>query len=120
MKKIIAALLVLCLTACTAAQKQESLPREFDAAVQISSDGTIYTAVYEKRIEYDKLIFSDPEHLAGLEITLKDGVAQAKIGDLTVSSAAFGGMFDFLPVTQDETKSIGSREFKIEIQRSME
>lgn len=115
LKRIFVLLLALCLASCDEVQ-EEKLPAEFDAAVQISADGTLYEAVYEKRADFDRLVFSLPERLSGLDITLRDGITTVTMGDISFESETLGAAFDFLPITGSTVKTVGSREYKIKIE----
>ena len=114
MKKVLVLLLALCLCSCGETQTQK-LPAEFDAAIQISADGTLYEAVYEKRADFDRLVFSLPEHLCGLDLTLRDGITVVTMGDISFESETLCGAFDFLPITGNAVKTGGSRVYNIEI-----
>ncbi|MBQ4556310.1 MAG: hypothetical protein IJA60_01515 [Clostridia bacterium] len=115
MKRIVVIFLALCLVSCGKVQK-DTLPAEFDAAVNISAVGTEYAAIYEKRAEYDRLVFSAPEHLKGLELILHSGVTTVTMGNTSFESECFNMAFDFLPVTGNEVKNIGNRQYVIEIE----
>ncbi len=111
MKKFLLLVLVLLLCACKAAEP--SLPSEFCADISIEADGSLYEAVYEKRTESDRLVFSSPESLCGFELVRADGECRLTMGDVTFSSENFFAVFDFLPVEGECEKTAGQRKYKI-------
>lgn len=118
MKRIILIMLVFLLASCGAAE--EKISDEFCADVFIDIGGREYLAAYEKRNEFDKLTFVSPENLAGLDLTLQNGVVTVKMGETFFESVSLSKMFDFLPVTGNETKTMGNREYTIDNIRGVE
>ncbi len=117
MKKIfILFCLLFLLCSCTA--EEAAFPDEFDADVEVRIGEKIYTAIYEKRLDSDTLIFVSPENLSGLTFALSGGIVTATVGETTLESDSFKAVFDFLPVTEFGTKSVGDREYTIN-ERSM-
>ncbi len=104
-------MLAFLLMSCSTAE--EKVPDEFYADILIDIGGREYSAAYEKRNGFDKLMFASPENLSGLELVLKNGVTTVKIGETVFESETFSGMFDFLPVAGNETKTKGNREYTI-------
>ena len=111
MKKFILILLAVLLCSCTEAEP--TAPSEFCADVSIEVSGDIYEAVYEKRSQTDRLVFSAPDAISGLELLLCDGVCTATMGDVTFTSEGFKAVFDFLPCDTECEKTVGQRKFKI-------
>lgn len=111
-------MLVFLLVSCGTAE--EKIPDEFNADILIDIGGREYSAVYEKRNDYDKLIIVSPENLTGLTLTLHGGVVDVEIGETVFESTSLAGMFDFLPVSGNETKTIGNREYTIYNVRGVE
>ena len=111
MKKFILIFFAFLLSACAA--PEPVLPSEFDASVSIEAGGDIYEAVYEKRMQSDRLVFSAPESLCGFELLLCDGVCTATMGDVTFNSEGFKAVFDFLPCDGECEKTVGQRKYKI-------
>lgn len=117
MKKLFAILFtVLALTACGADTEP---PAEFDAKVSITVCDSVYEAVYEKRLDFDKIRLVFPESLSGVEFLLRDGVCTATLGDTSFDSEALTSVFDFLPVYDECEKSVGARKYKIYDVRSV-
>ena len=96
------------LAACT--KSEETPPQFFDACVDIEAAGETYTAIYEKRNGYDRLVFSKPSWLI---LTLSDDGCTAEIGEISFKSEAFKAAFDFLPTDGEGEKKIGIRTYKI-------
>ncbi|MBE6679802.1 MAG: hypothetical protein E7598_04690 [Ruminococcaceae bacterium] len=111
MKKITAIILVCLLVSCTA--QKETVPDEFCADVAINIGGKEYLAIYEKRYQSDRLVFSSPDNLKGLDLTLQSGIVTVKIKDTVFESETLSRMFDFLPVLENGTKILGNREYTI-------
>ncbi len=112
MKKLFIILFTLLVfTACAA--KEEALPDEFDADISITADGCVYGALYEKRLDSDKLKLLSPESLCGVEFLLRDGVCTVTLGDTSFECEGLLAVFDFLPVYKEETKTVGTREYRI-------
>lgn len=113
MKKILTVLLLVLFLGACGTVKEDSLPSEFDASLSIAADGTLYEAVYQKREESDRLVFSSPEHLKGLELSLAGDVCTVTMGDVSFESENFSAAFDFLPISAEGEKTVGGREYKI-------
>ena len=122
MKKIaitLAILLTLALLSCSKKADVAAMPDEFIADVVISVNETDFFATYEKRADHDRLTFTAPESVCGIELTQKDGVTTAKIGDVSFESEAMNAAFDFLPITAVEEKTVGARKYKITIKERL-
>ena len=97
---------------------KETVPPEYDADVLIKIDGDEYTAVYEKRIGFDKLTFLTPINLQGLEVLKSGETVTAKIFDITVENKDFASMFAFLPIEEFGEKTVDEREYTIKKRES--
>ena len=118
LRKILILLSAFLLFSC--AEKELAPPKEFDAKIEISTLGSNYTASYEKRDGYDKITIESPDYLAGTEFTLTDGVCSVRCGDLVLESENFKAVFDFLPVSGECEKTMGSRVYRIYDLRGLE
>lgn len=111
MKNFLIFILVLLFASCKA---ETPMPlSQFDADISIQINGREYTAVYQKRQNTDKLIFSSPERLNGLDVSLSGGVCTVTMADVSFESESLAAMFDFLPVATECEKTVGNRQYRI-------
>ena len=113
MKRFLYVLLLFVILLCSCETEKDAPPSEFDAKIDISVDGDSYTASFEKRDTYQKVIIESPDYLAGTEFTLSDGVCTVKCGDLVYESESFKAIFDFLPIENECEKICGRRVYRI-------
>ncbi len=111
MKKLFAIFLIFVFSSC--AKAEECLPNEYDADISICIGTREYTATYEKRNAFDRLVFVSPSSLSGLDLTLSSGSLTVKMEDMTFRGDALSGFFDFLPIEAEGEKSVGSRKYTI-------
>ena len=112
---ILTFILLIFLSSCSKSKSVPTVPDEFTADVVITVNGTECRAIYEKRADGDRLVFSTPESLCGIDLTLKDGITTVKVGDISFASETLSAAFDFLPVTKSGEKTVGTRKYKITI-----
>ena len=112
---ILALILLIFFPSCTKSESISTVPDEFTADIVISVNETDCCAIYEKRVDCDRLVFSTPESLCGIELILKDGITTAKVGNISFESETLSAAFDFLPVTKSEEKTVGTRKYKITV-----
>ena len=114
-KSFLALFISLSLVSCGKHEAVRTLPAEFDADVCMVVGKDTYKAVYEKRDGFDRLLFSEPAKLCGLELELSGNTVAVTFGDLSFESDVFSSAFDFLPVECDTVKTVGNREYRIDI-----